>query len=87
MKRTYLSLAIGLATGLLYAVPSYAQQAAAAGNAPAQPSQVKQLDQITVTARKREETLQDVAAVLLRLRFGHAVGLRRSHEGEGICHA
>ncbi|MDW2981912.1 MAG: TonB-dependent receptor [Rhodanobacter sp.] len=60
MKRTYLSLAIGLATGLLYAVPSYAQQAAAAGNAPAQPSQVKQLDQITVTARKREETLQDV---------------------------
>ena len=60
MKRTYLSLAIGLATGLLYTAPSYAQQAAAAGSEPAQPGQAKQLEQITVTARKREETLQDV---------------------------
>ncbi|WP_108471291.1 TonB-dependent receptor [Rhodanobacter thiooxydans] len=59
MKRTYLSLAIGLATGLLSASPLYAQQAADAGSQPTKPG-VKQLDQITVTARKREETLQDV---------------------------
>lgn len=60
MKRTYLSLAIGLATGLLSAAPLYAQQAADTGGKPAKTTGVKQLDQITVTARKREETLQDV---------------------------
>jgi iron complex outermembrane receptor protein len=55
MKRSHLSLAIGLS--LLFSVPLYAQQtsdSAAAGTT------AKKLEQITVTARKREETLQDV---------------------------
>jgi iron complex outermembrane receptor protein len=62
MKRTSLSLAIGLATGLLCALPLYAQQAgeAAVTTDAGKPVNVKQLDQVTVTARKREETLQDV---------------------------
>ena len=72
MKRSHLSLAIGLAVGLAGAAPLYAQQtssgspAGATGNAPqttqgnANPTQAKKLDQVTVTARKREETLQDV---------------------------
>jgi iron complex outermembrane receptor protein len=62
MKRTSLSLAIGVATSLFCALPLYAQQAdAGAGGSPA-PEQVntKQLGTVTVTARKREETLQDV---------------------------
>ncbi len=63
MKRTSLSLAMGLAvTGLLCALPLYAQQT---GNTDAstdttKPVNAKQLGQVTVTARKREETLQDV---------------------------
>ncbi|MBN8922891.1 MAG: TonB-dependent receptor [Rhodanobacter sp. 68-29] len=61
MKRTHLSLAVGLAVGTAFAAPAWAQQApadtGAQGNAPVK---VKQLDQVTVTARKRVETLQDV---------------------------
>ena len=63
MKRTYLSLAIGLATtGLLFAAPLYAQQSSDTSTLTEQgkPVNAKQLGQITVTARKREETLQDV---------------------------
>ncbi len=63
MKRTYLSLAIGLATtGLLFAAPLYAQQSNDTGTATDQsgPANVKQLGEVKVTARKREETLQDV---------------------------
>ncbi|OOG56645.1 TonB-dependent receptor [Rhodanobacter sp. C03] len=63
MKRTYLSLAIGLATtGLLFAAPLYAQQSSESSTTTEQskPANAKQLGQITVTARKRAETLQDV---------------------------
>ena len=63
MKRTYLSLAIGLATtGLLFAAPLFAQQGNDSSTATEQskPAKAKELGQITVTARKREETLQDV---------------------------
>ena len=62
MKRTNLSLAIGLATGLFCAAPLYAQQGSDTGAtaAAAKPANAKQLDQVIVTARKREETLQDV---------------------------
>jgi len=58
MKRTYLSLAIVLGIGLLPAAPLLAQQAT--DTTPARTTGVKDLDAITVTARKREETLQDV---------------------------
>ncbi|OOG63376.1 TonB-dependent receptor [Rhodanobacter sp. B04] len=63
MKRTYLSLAIGLATtGLLFAAPLYAQQSSDSSTTAEQgkPANAKQLGQVTVTARKRAETLQDV---------------------------
>ncbi len=65
MKLTSLSLAIGLATGLFLAVPLHAQQAGASDSAgkaakPAKPANARQLGQVTVTARKRVETLQDV---------------------------
>ncbi len=62
MKRTSLSLAIGLATGLLCALPLYAQQAGTAGatSNTSKPANAKQLGTVTVTARKRAETLQDV---------------------------
>ena len=70
MKRTHLSLAIGLTFGLFCAAPLYAQQTTADQDASATntnadanaatPASAKQLGQITVTARKREETLQDV---------------------------
>ncbi|MGA0587577.1 TonB-dependent receptor [Dyella sp. KRB-257] len=56
MKRTHLSLAIGLVIGL----SSMATQAQDAPATKPNADQAKQLDQITVTARKREETLQDV---------------------------
>jgi len=62
MKRSHLSLAIGLS--LACAAPLYAQQAGnnttTANHTQASPVKAKKLDQITVTARKREETLQDV---------------------------
>ncbi|BDU20724.1 TonB-dependent receptor [Dyella sp. GSA-30] len=59
MKRTHLSLAVGLVFGLLGSTSLYAQQAGDAGTA-AKTSDAKQLGEIKVTARKREETLQDV---------------------------
>jgi Outer membrane receptor proteins, mostly Fe transport len=66
MKRTRLSLAMGLTFGLFCVAPLSAQQASgeaganAAKPANAEPVNAKQLGQVTVTARKREETLQDV---------------------------
>ena len=74
MKRTHLSMAIGLATGLFCCAPLYAQQSgtqqsgdtAAAPNQ-AKPANAKQLGQVTVTARKREETLQDVPIAVTAL--------------------
>ena len=60
MKRTHLSLAIGLAMGAVFAVPASAQQANQDKPVGSTPTKVKQLDQIVVTARKRNETLQDV---------------------------
>jgi len=60
MKRTHLSLAIGLAMGAVFAVSASAQQANQDTSAGSTPTKVKQLDQIVVTARKRNETLQDV---------------------------
>lgn len=56
MKRTYMSLAIGMAFGVACAAPLRAQQT----EAPAKPAEAKKLEAVTVTARKREETLQDV---------------------------
>ncbi len=55
MKRKYLSLAIG---GILLAPAAWAQEAAPAGDTPA--SKATTLGAVTVTARKREETLQEV---------------------------
>jgi iron complex outermembrane recepter protein len=63
MKRTRLSLAMGLTFGLFCVAPLSAQQAsgeAGANATDAKPINAKQLGQVTVTARKREETLQDV---------------------------
>ncbi len=60
MKRTHLSLAIGLAMGAVFAAPAMAQQAAPEQAAGSTPAKAKQLDKIVVTARKRSETLQDV---------------------------
>ena len=56
MKRTYMSLAIGMAFGMAVAVQAHAQQS----DMPAKPAEAKKLEAVTVTARKREETLQDV---------------------------
>jgi iron complex outermembrane recepter protein len=64
MKTKPLSMAIAVTVGLLGTAPLYAQQtdsaAAAAQNSTAQPANAKKLGTVTVTARKREETLQDV---------------------------
>ena len=61
MKRTHLSLAVGLAVGAAFAAPAWAQsQPADGGQQGSTPAKAKQLDQVVVTARKRAETLQDV---------------------------
>jgi iron complex outermembrane recepter protein len=64
MKRTHLSLAIGLAVGLSCLVSVVhaqdAQQSGSPANTTAKPADAKQLEGVKVTARKREETLQDV---------------------------
>ncbi|WP_426689870.1 TonB-dependent receptor [Rhodanobacter ginsengiterrae] len=62
MKRTHLSLAMGLTFGLFFVAPLSAQQQAAGDvdTGAGKPVNAKQLEQVTVTARKREETLQDV---------------------------
>jgi iron complex outermembrane receptor protein len=60
MKRTHLSLAIGLAVGLSCLAAAHADDAPQSSATTAKPSEAKQLEGIKVTARKREETLQDV---------------------------
>lgn len=76
MKRSHLSLAIGLGLGFACIAPLNAQtsqsDSTASGNTSAKqgsanPTQAKKLDQITVTARKREETLQDVPIAVTAL--------------------
>jgi iron complex outermembrane receptor protein len=60
MKRTRLSLAIGLVAGLSVLAPLHAQQAAGGDANAAKAANAKELEAVKVTARKREETLQDV---------------------------
>lgn len=60
MKRTHLSLAVGLALGMACAAPAAAVAQSAPATTATTPAKVKQLDQVVVTARKRQETLQDV---------------------------
>lgn len=63
MKRTHLSLAIGLVMGLTYLASAHAQdapQSTGSTTTAAKTSEAKQLEGVKVTARKREETLQDV---------------------------
>ena len=64
MKKRSLNLAINLAIGLIAATPLHAQQAGDAGttanSTTTNPANAKKLGTVTVTARKREETLQDV---------------------------
>ena len=64
MKNRSLNLAIGLALGLMAATSLHAQQAGDTGteaaSTKANSTSAKQLGTVTVTARKREETLQDV---------------------------
>ncbi|WP_430390648.1 TonB-dependent receptor [Dyella sp. 20L07] len=63
MKRTHLSLAIGLVVGLscpAWAHADDAPQSSTAASTAAKTSDAKQLEGVKVTARKREETLQDV---------------------------
>lgn len=88
MKRTNLSLAIGLATGLFCAAPLYAQQgsdtgaavttakpanatapaqdaaATAANDGTAKRAKVTGLEAVKVTARRRDEWLQDVPVAI-----------------------
>jgi len=59
MKRNHLSLAVGLVLGLAAAVPPAAAQTAEPA-APAQDGEIERLDGITVTARRREESIQKV---------------------------
>ena len=61
MKRTHLSLAIGLAVGLSCSAALHAQQAdAAPATTPAQRAEAKQLEAVTVSARRRDESLEKV---------------------------
>lgn len=60
MKRTRLSLAIGLVVSLS-CLPLHAQQAADSGSQPAaKKTEAKQLEEITVSARRRDESLEKV---------------------------
>ena len=65
MKRTHLSSAIGLVLGLAFIAPLQAQQAGNSTSTPAANAvAATQLETVKVTARKREETLQDVPIVV-----------------------
>ncbi|HPA01743.1 MAG TPA: TonB-dependent receptor plug domain-containing protein, partial [Chiayiivirga sp.] len=58
MNRTHLSVAIALLLGM--AASASAQDAPAAGQRQAGSEDAQRLDHVVVTARKREETIQDV---------------------------
>lgn len=66
MKRTHLSLAIGLVFGLVVVLPLHAQQAPvdAGSTAPAdtkaKQAKATQLEEVTVSARRRDESLEKV---------------------------
>ncbi|MBP1475248.1 TonB-dependent receptor [Frateuria sp. MAH-13] len=60
MQRTHLSLAIGMVIGVAFAMPALAQSGGTPPQDAGKPVNARQLEQVTVTARKREETLQDV---------------------------
>ena len=62
MKRTHLSLAIGLVMGLSCSAALHAQQAdsATANDTGAQRAEAKQLEAVTVSARRRDESLEKV---------------------------
>lgn len=67
MKRTHLSSAIGLVLGLALVAPLQAQQTTA-GDAPkptaAQQAEAKELQEVTVSARRREESLEKVPVAI-----------------------
>ncbi len=66
MKRTHLSSAIGLVLGLVLVLPLHAQQApvdagsTAPADAQAKPAKATQLEEVTVSARRRDESLEKV---------------------------
>ncbi len=67
MKRTHLSSAIGLVLGLAFIVPLHAQQASEdAGAKPttAKQAEAKQLQEVTVSARRRDESLEKVPVAI-----------------------
>jgi iron complex outermembrane receptor protein len=77
MKRTHLSLAIGLLLGLGASANSYAE------DAPAAPSEGEQeatrLDGVVVSARRREETLQEVPVAVSAFSDADLVELQASN--------
>jgi len=63
MQRTHLSLAIGLVVGALCAAPALAQDAqdsGSAGKSAAKQAEAKQLEAVTVSARRRDESMEKV---------------------------
>lgn len=74
MKRKYLSLAIA---GLLVSPAAWAQDQTAAGSEPS--SEAKTLDGITVTARRRAESIQDVPVAVSAFGEEQLKGLQASN--------
>jgi iron complex outermembrane receptor protein len=67
MKRTHLSSAIGLVLGLAFIAPLQAQQAnddTSAKPTAAKQAEAKQLQEVTVSARRREESLEKVPVAI-----------------------
>jgi iron complex outermembrane recepter protein len=67
MKRTHLSSAIGLVLGLAFIAPLHAQQAgedAGAKPTAAKQAEAKQLEEVTVSARRRDESLEKVPVAI-----------------------
>ncbi|EIL91454.1 TonB-dependent receptor [Rhodanobacter spathiphylli] len=67
MKRTHLSSAIGLVLGLVLVAPLQAQQAngdAGAKTTAAKQADAKQLQEVTVSARRRDESLEKVPVAI-----------------------
>ena len=67
MTRTHLSTAIGLVLGLVFITPLQAQQAgeeAAVKPTPAKQAEAKQLQEVTVSARRRDESLEKVPVAI-----------------------
>lgn len=60
MKRTHLSLAIGLVIGLTCSAGLHAQQTGDNGETAAKKAEAKQLEAVTVSARRRDESLEKV---------------------------